>query len=98
MTPAWGEASAIIFSQISVKIQSNICREDVPAETYAEKYPGVPSCCDVVGYMSDGKCPGTSASGVEFDVRNFPVCHDKEHTGKKEVKRWKVYMYLTSIL
>ena len=36
--------------------------------------------------MLDDRCSGTHESGGSVLVRNFPVCHDKEHTGKEEVK------------
>ena len=38
-----------------------------------------------MGYMLEDKCPGTYESGGSVVVRNFPVCHDKEHTGKDKV-------------
>ena len=50
-----------------------------------QKYPGVASCCDVIGYMSDGKCEGTYEGGGSVTVDNFPVCHDKEDTGVEKV-------------
>ena len=67
-------------------INKKLRREDIPSETFLEKYPGVPSCCgDGVGYMSDGQCTGTHEGGDSVMLKKFPVCLNKEHTGVKEV-------------
>ena len=73
-------------------INEKTCREDFPSETYLKKYPGVASCCDVVGYMSDGPCQGTHEGGGTVKVKNFPVCHDKEHTGVEKVV-WRYILF-----
>lgn len=61
-----------------------------------ETYPGVPSCCDVVGYMSDGTCTGTYDSGASVKVTNFPICHDKDHTGKVKEGTVSALLYFCS--
>ena len=48
--------------------------------------------------MSDGFCTGTYASGGSVTVRNIPVCHDKDHTGKvKEGQVKAAYILKTYI-